>query len=333
VTWIIRGGENLRERILKLLKASQDGYISGEEISRKLGISRTAVWKHMNKLKDEGYEIEAVTKLGYKLRGIPDLLVPEEIKSKLDTKVMGQRIYYFEEIDSTNSYCKILGEQKVPEGALVVAEHQRSGRGRLGRSWISPAKKGLWFSLLLRPQVSSQEASQLTILAAVAVARVLHRKYQLPVGIKWPNDLLLDGKKFAGILLEMKTEAEQVDYLILGIGVNVNITCEEFPQELAGEATSLQVEKGSSLARVELLTAILKEIEELYLDYLANGFNKIMELWKKYNVTLGQTVSITNWQQTWQGQAYDLDANGGLIILLPDGTMKTFYSGDVTLKR
>lgn len=322
----------MRQAILKLLKAHPELYLSGEEISQKLGISRTAVWKHMNKLRDEGYDIESVTKLGYKLKGIPDLLLPEEIKSRLNTKVIGHTIYSFPEIDSTNSYCKTLGEKNAPEGTLVVAEHQLKGRGRLGRTWISPAGRGLWFSLLLRPKISPQEASRLTILAAVAIARVLHDRYHLKAGIKWPNDLLLAGKKFSGILLEMKAEADQVNYLVLGIGINVNIPAEEFPEELADIATSLAAEKGSFLSRVDLLTAMLEEIEKLYFDFLGKGFSTIMELWKKYNITLGKTVSITNWQTTWKGRAVEMDTNGGLVVTLPDGTKKTVYSGDVTLK-
>jgi len=322
----------MRQAILELLKEHRENFVSGEEISRKFGISRTAVWKHINRLKEEGYDIESVTKLGYKLKGIPDTLLPEEIKSRLQTKLIGQNIYYFSEIGSTNYYCKALGDKGVSEGAIVIAESQQSGRGRFGRTWISPPQKGLYFSLLLRPRITPQEASRLTFLAAVTVADVLDTHFNLKAGIKWPNDLLHKGKKFAGILLEMKAEAERIDYLVLGIGINVNNKPEEFSGDLAETATSLFIEKGVAISRVELLTTIINGLEKAYFDYLNNGFCKVLELWKKYNITLGKTVTVTNWQTNWSGLAKDIDPNGGLILVLPDGTEKTVYSGDITLK-
>jgi BirA family biotin operon repressor/biotin-[acetyl-CoA-carboxylase] ligase len=321
----------LRQAIIELLKEGQEDYLSGEEISRKLGISRTAVWKHINKLKEAGYDIDAVTKRGYKLKSMPDTLLPEEIKSQLNTKVLGQHIYYFNEIDSTNRYCKELGEKKAPEGTLVVAEYQEKGRGRLGRTWTSPARKGLWFSLLLRPKIAPQEASRLTLLTAVAVAEALHKQCNLAVGIKWPNDILINGKKIGGILLEIKAEADQINYLVLGIGININVDFEEFPDDLVQIATSLSMEKGFTLSRVEILKVILEKIEEKYCQYLNMGFGPILNLWKKYNVTLGKKVTVTNWQRTWVGWAEDIDPNGGLVLTLPDGTKEIIYSGDVTL--
>ena len=320
----------MRQAILALLKKHQGSYLSGEEISKILGISRTAVWKHMNKLREEGYDIDSITKMGYKLNRIPDTLLPEEISTYLKTKVLGRDIYYFQEIDSTNYYGKALGEKGVSEGALVLAETQQKGRGRLGRSWNSPPKKGLWFSILLRPQISPQEISLLTLLAATAIVQVLKRKYQLKAGIKWPNDLLLDGRKFAGILTEMKAETDQVNYLVLGIGINVNQGAEDFPEELVNIATSLSLEKGSPLHRAKLLAAILEELENMYFRFLQEGFNFTLELWKKYNITLGQHVVITNWQSTFKGYAEDIDSKGGLIVVLADGTRKTVYSGDVS---
>ena len=322
----------MRQAILELLKKHQEIFISGEEISKRFGISRTAVWKHINRLKEEGYDIESVTKLGYKLKEIPDTLLPEEIKSRLKTKVIGQEIHYFPEIVSTNSYCKTLGDKGVSEGAAVIAESQQNGRRRFGRTWISPPQKGLYFSLLLRPKISPQEASRLIFLTAVTVACVLDTHFNLKAGIKWPNDLILNGKKFAGILLEMKAEAEQVDYLVLGVGINVNNKPEEFPGDLAKTATSLFIEKGLTLSRVELLTTILNTLEKAYFNYLNNGFGRVLELWKKYNITLGKRVTVTNWQTNWSGLAKDINPYGGLILVLPDGTEKTMYSGDVTLK-
>ncbi|WP_227764039.1 biotin--[acetyl-CoA-carboxylase] ligase [Zhaonella formicivorans] len=322
----------MREDILNLLKRQQGQFVSGEELSRMLNVSRTAVWKHIQALREEGYRIESFSKLGYRLEGVPDKMLPQEIANGLNTKSLGKNIIFFEEIESTNIEAKKRADQHSPEGLMVIAESQTGGKGRLGRSWLSPAGKGLWFSLILRPPISPLEAGQITLVAAIAITQVLREQYFLPAGIKWPNDILLNSKKVCGILTEMKAEADAVNYLVLGIGINVNLQEADFPEDVRTTATSLAIEQGRQLNRVKLLQTILEALEKLYYSYLEDGFGPVLELWKSYNVTLGKEVKITTWQNTLSGKAVDVDAAGGLVVLLPDGSSQTFYSGDVTLK-
>ncbi|MDS1030982.1 biotin--[acetyl-CoA-carboxylase] ligase [Bacillota bacterium LX-D] len=322
----------MREKIIDLLKKHPGQYVSGEEISKLLAVSRTAVWKHIKVLQEEGYEISALSKNGYRLERIPDKMLAEEIKNGLETKWLGQEIRYFSEVGSTNNIAKMLGDENAKEGLLVIAEQQNAGRGRLGRNWVSPAGKGLWFSLLLRPKISLLEASQLTIMTVTAIAQVLRNDFNLPVGIKWPNDLLWNGKKVAGILTEVKAEADIVNYVVLGIGINVDMDHNSLPKEIHQTASALSQIKGQPLPRIFLLQKILKGIEVMYEKYLDEGFEFCLKLWKEYNVTLGQEITITTWQKKIKCFAMDLDRMGGLIVLLPDGSRQTFHSGDVTLK-
>lgn len=323
----------LRDKILALLKKYANQYVSGEELSRLLGVSRTAIWKHVNTLREEGYHIDSVPKLGYRLEGVPDKMLPYEITNGLNTRFLGRQIFYHEEVDSTNNEAKVKAEKNLPEGTMVIAEAQRAGKGRLGRSWASPKGKGLWFSLILRPPVSPREVGKFTLLAAVAIAKVLRESYGLPVGIKWPNDILCRGRKICGILLEMKAEADVVDYLVLGIGLNVSLESGDFPPEVKHRATSLEIELGRPVNRLKLLQELLEELEKQYLLALEEGFEPIIKLWLNHNLTIGQEVRIQSaWQEPIQGKAIAIDPAGGLVVELPDKRVRTFYSGDVTLQ-
>lgn len=322
----------MREAILDLLKKQPGQYVSGEEISRVVNVSRTAVWKHVRSLREAGYTIQSVPKRGYKLESAPDKTLPEEIKIGLSTEFLGRTIIYFETTDSTNIQAKRLAEQNAPEGTVVVAEYQSAGKGRMGRTWLSPAGKGLCFSFVLRPKISPAQAAQLTFLAAVGVAQVLREEYGLAVGIKWPNDILYNNRKLCGILTEMKAEADLVHYLILGIGLNVNSSGADFPAESAFSATSLYLVTGRDVNRVLLLQKLLQRLEMLYTKYCHDGFEIILEAWKEYNITLGRQVTISTWQEKITGVAVDIDAAGGLLVRLPGGGLRTFYSGDVTLQ-
>lgn len=323
---------NLRNEILALLKKYANQYVSGEEISRRLGVSRTAIWKHIQTLREEGYHIDSVPKLGYRLEGVPDKMLPYEIANGLNTSFLGQEVFHYEEIESTNNIAKGKAEENAPEGTMIIAESQTAGKGRLGRPWFSPKGKGLWFSLILRPRVNPREAGKFTMLAAVAIAKVLREKYGLSVGIKWPNDILYQGKKLCGILLEIKAEADMVDYLILGIGLNVNLEESDFPPEVRERATSLRLELGRPVMRLELLQELLAEMENQYLLAREKSFAPIMQSWMNYNITLGREVLITTWQEQYRGKAIGIDPSGGLVVELPDKSIRTFYSGDVTLQ-
>jgi len=321
----------MKERILHLLKKSSPEFISGENICRQLGISRTAVWKHIQTLRASGYEIAALPHAGYQLLSVPDRLYPEEIHDGLETEFIGRKIYYYEHAISTNETARELADRGCPDGALVVAEEQSGGKGRLGRKWFSPYGKGIWFSIILYPPVNPSDAPLLTMLGAVAVARAIRKVVHVEAGIKWPNDVLLYGKKICGILSEMNAEIERIKYLIIGIGINVNV--EDFPEELEDTVTSLKRYTGQPVKRTVLLQETLKEIEQLYTLWLQNGFQPILSYWKEMCVMLNQVVRVNGINDIVEGWVEDVDEHGSLILRLGDGSLKSLVAGDVSLQR
>jgi len=321
--------------ILKLLKDAAPSYLSGEEIAGKLKISRTAVWKNIKSLQKSGYYVEGSPRLGYRLLEVPDLLYPAEISEGLKTRVIAKRpnlIHHFMEVDSTNNRLKELAEEGVPEGTVVIAEEQTGGKGRLGRTWISPRSKGIWLSVLLRPAKPLEEISVFTLLTAVAVARSIRNKFPgIVAGIKWPNDILIKGRKVCGILTEIKAEADRLHYLITGIGLNFNSTDYDFPPELKGRATSILLENNGQLlhSRKELAGEILREMDVMYQKYLTSGSGEILLQWKTLNITLGREVTIQNLGETFSGKALDIDQCGALIVAGNDGKKKRFVAGEI----
>src|SRR5271170_6533657 len=251
-------------KILSALRANLDG-VSGAELAEQLGISRAAVWARIEELRRVGFEIEAGPHFGYRLVDEPDALFADDLLARLGkTKVIGRDIQVFEQTTSTNDVIEKLARDGVKEGVVVFAESQTKGRGRLGRKWISPERKGLWFSILLRPDLRPQETTQLTVASATALRRAIQSETGLKPEIKWPNDILIHGKKVAGILTELNAELDKVRYVILGIGVDVNLDTGEFPAELKKIATSLKIESGEIISRAELATAILRELDKDY---------------------------------------------------------------------
>lgn len=321
----------MRSNILAVLRSAGGAYVSGEEIAKALKVSRTAVWKHIHELRQAGYAIESHSRSGYCLRETPDLLLPNEIKNGLETKVLGWEIRYYKDVQSTNNAAKELAAQGAAEGTIVVSEAQNSGRGRLSRGWYSPAQKGIWFSVILRPAFLPQEAPKCTLLAAVAIVKAVKKVSGLAVGIKWPNDILHEGKKLVGILTEMSAEMDGINYIVIGAGINVNIGQTEFPEELAGIATSLSIVKGEKLSRVILLQAILAELEALYDQAQRQGFAPILAEWKKYSVTLGQEVNVIGIKETFSGTAVDIDSDGALLVRTAEETRRVL-AGDVSIR-
>ena len=317
---------------MQLLKGQQPEFVSGELICKNFGVSRTAVWKHVQTLRTEGYEIMSRPRAGYRLASVPDRLYPQEILSGLKTEFMGRRIYYFAQVPSTNAVARELVPAGAPDGALAVAEEQTGGRGRLGRGWFSPPGKGVWCSLILYPPVNPAAAPPLTMLTAVAVARAVRRVAGLTPGIKWPNDLLLGGKKFCGILTEMSAEMERINYIIIGAGINVNLNQEDFPGEIANVATSLKAYAGRTVSRVELLQAYLQEMEVLYRIWLKEGFAPVLKLWKELCVTLQRPVRVSGLKESVEGWAEDVDEEGSLILRLADQTIRRLTAGEVSLR-
>jgi BirA family biotin operon repressor/biotin-[acetyl-CoA-carboxylase] ligase len=321
-------------QILSALRAAGDGAVSGAELSQRLGVSRAAIWARIEELRKLGYEIEASPHLGYRLLSAPDVLHADDLLSLLGkTKVVGRDIRVFEETTSTNDIIEKLARDKVKEGAVVFAESQTKGRGRLGRKWISPARKGLWFSILLRPDFRPQETTQLTVASATALLRAIQLQTGLQPEIKWPNDILIGGKKVAGILTELSAELDRVKYVILGIGVDVNLNAGEFPTELRKLATSLKIETGTNCNRAELAVQILRELDRDYQRICSGQFEAVANEWEEHCSTIGHEIVIRVGERQIRGRAESLAEDGALLVRTAHGHLERVTGGDVTLEK
>ncbi|MCM8795847.1 MAG: biotin--[acetyl-CoA-carboxylase] ligase [Candidatus Omnitrophica bacterium] len=316
----------MQKRIIEFLKKRQE-YVSGEEISKQLGISRQGLWKHIHELKSIGYDIIAVPHRGYRLLSCPDRLFPSEVSYQLKTKFLGKKIYYFDNLPSTMDIAFEVGIKGAPEGTLVLAEVQTKGRGRLGRNWFSPKYKGIYLSLLLRPKILTNQTPVFTLLSAVSVCEAVKEQIGLDIQIKWPNDLLIDNKKLGGILTELNAEMDEVHFLVIGIGLNVN----NERKSLLEYATSLKEEKHEQINRIELLKEILRKIEENYLIFQKFGAYPILEKWRDYNITLGRRVKILSHKGGLEieGEAVDIDIDGGILVRNDLGLIQKVTAGDV----
>jgi BirA family biotin operon repressor/biotin-[acetyl-CoA-carboxylase] ligase len=315
----------MQEKILDFLKRKQEGYLSGDQISHRLGISRQALWKHIQELRDLGYDIVAVPHLGYRLASLPNRLFPSEISWHLDTKFIGKKIYYFDVLSSTMDMATELGIKGAPEGTLVLAEAQAQGRGRLGRSWLSPKYKGLYMSLILKPNILPNSAPVLTLLSAVSICEAIKEFAGLDIQIKWPNDLLLNNKKLGGILTELNAEMDAIRFVVIGLGLNVN----NDRKTLFQGATSLKEQKGENINRIGLLQEILRKLEANYLLFKKDGSQFIIEKWRNYSLTLGKRVKISCHKEHREGEAIDIDTDGGLLIRKDSGLVEKIMAGDV----
>ena len=323
----------MKSTILNILKEQKSDWLSGEFLSAKLGVSRTAVWKNIQALREAGYEIESRANLGYRLLSVPDIPYPDEVAAGLQTQLIGNRIEHFFETTSSNEEAKKLAREGCPEGTLVIAESQTKGRGLISRPWFAPAKTGLWFSVVLRPRVALADTPQLTMVMAVAVAEAVNEHIGAKGGIKWPNDLLFEGKKLCGILVELNAEMDLTDFLVAGIGLNVNIDQEMFPAELGEIATSVKVAAGRHVPRVPLLQSVLRSIEAWYLRWLREGFVPVLTRWREMCVTLGCPVTVHSLQESYEGYALDVDETGALLVRVEDGSVKRLIAGEVSLRK
>ncbi|TRZ96246.1 biotin--[acetyl-CoA-carboxylase] ligase [bacterium] len=315
----------MQEKIIDLLKRKQD-YISGDQISQKLGISRQALWKHIQQLKDTGYDIVAVPHLGYKLVSCPDRLFTFEVSHGLNTKFIAKRIYYFDNLASTMDNALQLGLNSAPEGTLVLAEGQARGRGRLGRDWFSPRYKGIYLSLILRPKIPVELNPLLTLMAAVSVCEAIKEILGLSVQIKWPNDIFMQNKKLGGILTELNAEMDITRFVVIGIGLNVNNEKKALP----ALATSLKEQNAhQQIDRVSLLKEILRQIELNYLLLQNQSSHSIIDKWRRYNITLGRRVRIVFQNKQLEGEAFDIDTDGGLLVRTDSGLIQKITGGDL----
>ena len=316
------------ELILGLLVEGGTDFVSGEALSGKLGLSRTAVWKVVNALRRQGYRIEAVSSRGYRLLEAPDRLTALEVLPLLETHDLARTVHSFEEVDSTNLVAFRLAVEGAEHGELVVAEHQTQGRGRRGRSWSSPGHLNLHASFVLRPELPPQRAPELTLLAAVALAESL-RAIGVPADIKWPNDLLVGGRKVAGILTELSADLDRVHFVVLGIGVNLNSRREDFPPELAETATSVLQVLGRRVGRAAFAAALARQLEDWLDLHAGQGFRPVRERWRALSATLGQEVLVTSERREIRGVAIDIDEDGALRIRTASGTEERVLAGDV----
>ena len=317
-------------RILAAIR--KPGGISGSDLAQQLGVSRAAVWARIEELRALGYEIEAGPHRGYRLVGVPDLLHADDLMAQLSGQpIVGREITVFEETTSTSDVAERLAHDGVKEGMVVFAEAQTRGRGRLGRRWHSPPRKGLWFTVLLRPNLRPSSATQFVIAGAVALCRAIREQTGLQPDIKWPNDLLVRGRKLAGILTEMNAELDHLNYLLLGIGVDVNLDAEDYPPELRALATSLRLETGSSVNRSGLAVSILRELDRAYRTIQAGQFAQLTEEWYRQCGTLGRQVAIRVGDRVLQGRAEALDDDGALLLRTQHGRIERVLGGDVTV--
>ena len=321
----------MRARILKLLRQQSQDYLSGEEISRQLAVSRTAVWKHIRELKNHGYEIEAHPRKGYRLKSRPDLLLPEEIRAGLSTQLLGSQIVHFYDTSSTNNEAKRLAADDAVEGTIVVSEAQTLGRGRLNRGWFSPPGGGVWVSVILRPPFPPQEAPKCTLMAAVATVEAIREASGLTCGIKWPNDILWQGRKLVGILTEMSAEMDAINFVVLGIGINVSLQESDFPEELRNIGASVSMGAEREVSRVEVLQKLLERLEYWYDVVKKEGFEPVLKAWRRESITLGQPVRVLAGEETYDGVAEELAEDGSLLVRTENG-LRRVLAGDVSLR-
>jgi len=315
--------------ILQLFR-KQECFVSGEQISQELHVSRTAIWKHINALRSAGYVIEAVPSRGYRLLSAPDLLNVDEIKALLDTRTIGGRLECLDETVSTNSDAFRLAEQGAIEGTVVLAETQSGGKGRMGRVWSSPRGVNLYASIVLRPPVKPYEAAQLTFISAVAVARAIEALTEIRPQIKWPNDVLIAGSKVAGLLNEMNSETDCVNFVILGVGVNLNMTRDQFPEDLRHPATSLLLEQLTPVSRNRFAAAMINELDRLYTEFLEHGFGPVRQEWQQRCNARGRELQVSDGGEVlMHGVFAGIDGDGALLVETAPGIIERVISGDV----
>ncbi|MBI5560450.1 MAG: biotin--[acetyl-CoA-carboxylase] ligase [Deltaproteobacteria bacterium] len=315
--------------IISLLKKKAGGHISGEALSARLGISRTAVWKYIASLRKAGYDIEGRSNKGYTLLSPESSpFNPHEIKSYITTEIIGKYLHFFPSIDSTNSKALELARKNAPEGTVVVADAQEKGRGRVGRTWLSPAEANIYTSIILRPDITPQSALALTLMAAVAVAESVAAFIPRRVCVKWPNDVLIDGRKVAGILTEMSSEVDRVNFVVVGIGVNVNMDMKKTPAAIRGSATSVMEKKGVETSRAALVGALYSNIEKWYKRFMEEGPPPVISAWRKFFNGEGKPVKVKG-VAGLTGICLGIDDSGALLVRTGAGVIEKVISGDV----
>ena len=323
---------SMKDEILKRLLQANGEAVSGQDLADSLSVSRTAIWKHMQTLQGEGYTFETVKKKGYVLTGVPNSLSPTQIELFLNTERFGREIHHFDVVDSTQTVAHKLAQEGAPDGTVVIAETQTAGRGRMARPWESAQGTGIWMSIIVRPDVTPQQASSYTLVVAVAVSKAIKTLYKnVEPAIKWPNDLLINGKKCTGILTEMQAEADCVQALLVGIGINANQVEADFSPEIADIATSLRLAAGEEINRAALVATILQYLEQYTEIFVKEGFTSIKKAWEQASCTIGRRIEVTTIREQFEGIASGITDEGVLQLTQDNGTVRTIYSGDVRI--
>lgn len=320
----------MKEEILRLLR-SADGYISGQELCNRFGVSRTAVWKAINQLKEAGYEIEAQQNKGYRLMAAPDLMTEAEIKSLMHTEWVAKEVLYFDTIDSTNTKAQELAEKGYPSGTLVVADKQESGKGRRGRSWVSPSGTGIFMTLMIKPDINPNNASMLTLVAALAVAKAITSVTGEEAMIKWPNDIVVNSKKVCGILTEMNAQFDYINHIVVGIGINVHN--ESFPEEISQMASSLMIEAGGKrFHRAQIIAETMSYFEQYYDTFLkTQDLSALVREYDELLVNRNKSVRILDPKEPFDGKAMGITPKGELIVDTWE-SRKLVSSGEVSVR-
>lgn len=319
------------QQILRILKAAEGSYVSGSILAERLGLSRTGIWKGIRSLKSRGYNIESHSKEGYRLVSVPDAPIPEEVHPGLRTSWLGKSYHFFQQVGSTNDKALALAAEGAPHGTVVVAEEQTAGRGRLKRPWLSPPGCGLYISILIRTPLPVREAAHVTSITALSLVKILNLAYGVQAGVKWPNDVLVNGKKLAGILTEMQSDQDFTRFVVIGMGVNCNHSATDFEGvSFRYPATSIAVETGSRIKRQHLLTAFLEQFEREYARFVQGGYPAMMADLESVSAILHRNVTVHRGDEEIQGEALGFTPEGALILRKPDGQREIIWVGDVT---
>lgn len=318
----------MKDEILQMLKSRKD-FISGQELCEYFQVSRTAVWKVIKQLQNDGYEIEAINRKGYRLIASPDVLTVPEILSVMPTEVMGRKIYYYNCLGSTNDQARMLAEQGAEEGSLVIAETQNTGKGRMGRAFFSPEGCGIWMSLILKPEIPPMDASMVTLIGAMAVQEMM-QDYGITSGIKWPNDIVIDGRKVTGILTEMSAGPDRINYIVIGIGINANMKA--FPEELEKTAISMSMVTGQNYHRAEIIARVMDHFEKNYREFLKTGDLRFLK--ERYDASLihkDKEINVHEIRRVWRGISRGINDVGELIVSSDEGDV-VVRSGEVSIR-
>lgn len=323
--------ESTRNKLIHLLAENKDTYISGQKLSEQLNISRSAIWKHMNDLKKDGYIIEAKSKLGYRIIGYPDKITANTLQWGLNTNWLGKKIIHREVTSSTQIIAHNAAKESISRhGTIVIADEQTSGRGRMNRTWHTKKGDGMWLSMVLEPPLPPYLAPQLTLLTAVALADTIKELTPLHPLIKWPNDILFsNGKKCAGILTELQAEQDQIDYVIIGVGLNINQQLEDWPEELQQRATSLRIESGTEWSIQQIIQHFLVSFEHIYDLYIKKGFQVVKTKWEKYGFRIGEMITIHQLNKQQKAIFYGLAEDGALLVKNAENRVERLYSGEI----